>query len=179
MDVFFGDLTFELCHSQDPGRNSCSVGPFRTSRVCVSYFEAPSIGLCVVFVLFRRRARGFLFLVLLRISHSTFDCVFHVSQLFCSTRVPGSFSYAQESVGLDTICCVSPPSPWTVSSHDSCLFLSHRTATRTNVDASVLVHRGCVSSRQTSPLESKPPRRFWEFRHPRFTRFIEKVTPKG
>ena len=21
--------------------------------------------------------------------------------------------------------------------------------------------------------------RFWEFRHPRFTRFIEKVTPKG
>ena len=24
-----------------------------------------------------------------------------------------------------------------------------------------------------------PPSGFWEFRHPRFTRFIEKVTPKG
>ena len=158
MDVFFGDLTFELCHSQDPGRNSCSIGPFRTSRVCVSYFEVPSIGLCVVFVLFLRRARGFLFLVLLRISHSTFDQVFHVSQLFHSTRVPGS-SYAQENVGLDTICCVSRPSPWIISSHASCLFLSHQTATRTNVHASILVHRGCVSSHETSQLESKPRQR--------------------
>lgn len=159
MDVFFGDLTFELCHSQDPGRNSCSVGPFCTSRVCFSYFEAPSIGLRVVFVLLRRRARGFLFLVLLRISHSTFDCVFHVSQLFRSTRVPGSFSYAQESVGLDTICCVSRPAPWIVPSQDACLFQSHQTATRTNVDASILVHRGCVSPRETTRHESKPTRK--------------------
>lgn len=146
MDVFFADLTFELCHSQDPGRKSCSMGPFCTSSVCVSFFEVRSIGMRVSFVLFRCRARFSLFFAVPCSSRCTCDFFLHGSKLHFSNRVPGSFSYAKESVGLDTICCITRPSPWIVQSHAACLFLSNQTVTRTNVDASNLVHHGCVSS---------------------------------